>query len=80
MWGCPAAGPQAAADFGQLVRGLRVQAELSQKDLADRVGTTQSAIARMENGSAEPKIATLERLAEALNTELTLRVDGRVAQ
>lgn len=43
-----------------------MQAGLSQREFAERIGTTQSAVARMEKGEAEPKFCTLEKLAEAL--------------
>lgn len=43
---------------------------LSQRELADLCGTTQSAIARFESGSRPPKLDTLLRIAAALDCEL----------
>ncbi|MDN2566803.1 helix-turn-helix domain-containing protein [Aquibium sp. A9E412] len=55
-----------------LVRA-RMKARLSQAELARRIGTTQSAIARLEGGGVSPTLATLRRYAEATGT--VLRVD-----
>ena len=46
--------------FRELVYQLRVDAGLTQVELARRMGTTQSAIARMENGGTRPTLETLE--------------------
>jgi ribosome-binding protein aMBF1 (putative translation factor) len=54
------------------IRALREARGLSQRDLAELVGTTQSAIARLEGGHVSPTLATLDRIAEALNVELSL--------
>ncbi|MBN4051127.1 MAG: transcriptional regulator [Alkaliphilus sp.] len=48
---------------------LRTQKGFSQKDLADRVGTKQSAISRLENGTYNPSILFLNKLARALDKE-----------
>ncbi|MCB1019674.1 MAG: helix-turn-helix transcriptional regulator [Acidobacteria bacterium] len=50
----------------------RTRAGLTQAELAERMKTTQSAIARLEGGRARPSTQTLERLAAATGT--TLRV------
>ena len=43
---------------------LRLNAGLSQAELASMMGTQQPAIARLEKGQTEPQISTIERLAE----------------
>lgn len=48
----------------------RGELNLSQRELAELCGTTQSAIARFESGARPPKIDTLIRIAEALDCEL----------
>ena len=57
----------------------RAAANLTQAVLARRIGTTQSAIARLEGGRVSPSFATLRRYAEATGTRLTVdlvRADG----
>jgi transcriptional regulator with XRE-family HTH domain len=50
---------------------------LSQKELAELTGTTQSAIARLESGGRPPRIDTLLGIAEALDCELTVDLRPR---
>ena len=54
------------------IRALREKKGLSQRELAERVGTTQSAIARLKAGNISPSLATLDRIAHALGAELTV--------
>jgi transcriptional regulator with XRE-family HTH domain len=50
---------------------------LSQADLAELVGTTQSAIARLESGGRPPRIDTLLRIANALDADLHIELLDR---
>ena len=52
--------------------GARAAAGLSQAELAARMGTTQSAIARLKSGRVWPSTKTLRRLAEATGTKLRI--------
>lgn len=54
------------------IRALREARGLSQRELAERVGTTQSAIARLEGGNISPSLPTLDKIAEALGAELSV--------
>ena len=54
------------------VRALREARGLSQRELAELVGTTQSAIARLEGGNVSPSLPTLDKIAEALDAELSV--------
>ncbi|HZU74249.1 MAG TPA: helix-turn-helix transcriptional regulator [Acidimicrobiales bacterium] len=54
------------------IRALREKKGLSQRELAERIGTTQSAIARLEAGTNSPSLVTLERVAGALGAEVSL--------
>ena len=54
------------------IRALREKKGLSQRELAERIGTTQSAIARLEGGNVSPSLPTLDRIAHALDAELTV--------
>jgi transcriptional regulator with XRE-family HTH domain len=74
-WVCPG-GPEVSesTDFGRLIREVRLNSGMSQRELGERIGTTQSAIARLESGDAQPKIGTLQKLAEAFDRDLHLYV------
>lgn len=50
---------------------------LSQRELADLCGTTQSAIARLERGRRPPRVDTLLRIANALDCELVVELRSR---
>lgn len=54
----------------------RAAAGVTQAEVAERIGTTQSAIARLESGRGKhsPSIATLEKYAHALGCRLELRL------
>ena len=58
------------SQFQDLVYRLRTEAGLTQAELAERMGTTQSAVARMEGGGVQPTLETLEKLAVAVGQEL----------
>ena len=53
-----------------LIAQKRKQAKISQKELAQKIGTTQSNVARMEAGNQNFSMITLEKIADALNSEL----------
>jgi transcriptional regulator with XRE-family HTH domain len=50
---------------------------ISQRELAELCGTTQSAIARVERGARPPRIDTLARIAAALDCELAVELRPR---
>ncbi len=56
----------------QLLREARRRAGLSQRELAERLGTTQSSIARMESGAISPTFATLRSAIEACGFEIRI--------
>ena len=45
---------------------------LSQTEVAGRMGTSQSAVARIETGEIDAKISTLQRYAQAIGSELEI--------
>ncbi|MGB8841868.1 MAG: helix-turn-helix transcriptional regulator [Aliidongia sp.] len=53
----------------------RVCAGLTQEQLAQRMGTKQSVIARLESGRRMPGVRTLERFAAATGTRLVVRFE-----
>ena len=69
-----------AAERRQLVEelaGLRKAARLSQTEVAARMGTSQSAVARLESGDADVRASTLERYAAAIGSQITWRPQAR---
>jgi predicted XRE-type DNA-binding protein len=63
---------------GRLVRELAEQrqaAGLSQTEVAARMGTSQSAVARLESGTADVRASTLERYAAAVGGQITWKLD-----
>jgi transcriptional regulator with XRE-family HTH domain len=61
--------------FGARLRELRAAADLSQRELAKRCGTSAAAISNFEAGNNAPTLGTLVRLAEALECDVTELVD-----
>ena len=53
---------------------LRLKKKLSQKELAEKIGTKQSAISRFERGFVNPSISFLARLASALGKRLVVEI------
>jgi len=54
---------------------LRMDHHLSQEALASRVGTSKSAISRLESGRHAPNLATLERVARAFGRRVSISFD-----
>jgi transcriptional regulator with XRE-family HTH domain len=67
------------ARIAEQVEEQRRARQLSQKQLAELVGTTQSAIARLESGGRPPRIDTLLRIANALDCELEIELRPRTS-
>ncbi len=61
---------QSARQIGTLVRDARRHHGLTQTQLADRLGTSQSAVARIEQGAQNLTLELLGRLSAALDSEL----------
>lgn len=57
----------------------RTRAGLSQSEVARRMGTTQSVVARLESGNRPPSLRTVERFAQALGGHAVLRIEGVTA-
>lgn len=66
-------------ELGRQVRELRESVGISQRELAARMGTTQSVIARLEAGGSKPSLSTLERVAEAVGKTVEVRFRERAA-
>ena len=59
-------------DLARLVIKHRAALGISQQDLANRIGTSHSAVSRLESGRHKTSVATLQRVAEALGVRLVL--------
>jgi predicted transcriptional regulator len=70
-----------AAEFA-IARELiaaRARAGLSQSEVAERMGTTQSVVARLESGKRPPSMRTVERFAQAVGGHLVMRIEQQAA-
>lgn len=52
---------------------LRKQNQLTQEELAKKIGTKQPVLSRIETGTVKPSLDVLERIAKALGTRLEIR-------
>lgn len=78
MGGAP--GPDERELFGLIAERVAERRRawgVSQRELAELCGTTQSAIARVERGARPPRIDTLARIAAALDCELAIELRPR---
>jgi transcriptional regulator with XRE-family HTH domain len=62
---------------GTLIRDARREAGLTQAELAVRLGTTQSAIARLERPDSNPRVSTLEAALRAAGRRLDVSAPAR---
>lgn len=59
-----------ATEVGTIIRKLRIEQGLTQKQLGEACGIAEPTIRRYELGKLNPKFETLERIAEALNADV----------
>ena len=64
---------QPEMDIMRAILDARIQAGLTQSQLSERSGISQADISRLENGTRNPSLALLKRLAEAMDS--TLRIE-----
>ena len=67
-------------NYSDKIRNLRIQRGLTQMELAERIGTSQSSITSWECGRREPDFSTFRKLADFFNVPLSalLPTDGEV--
>lgn len=53
----------------------RIKARLTQADVAERMGTTQSTVARLEGGKAAPSLRSLQRYAQAVGCRAVVHLE-----
>lgn len=69
--------PTTSFNVSKLIRRLRKEAGLTQSELAERVGTTQSVISRLENDDYEGhSLSMLYRISAALSRKIALTATG----
>jgi len=56
----------------EMIIKRRIESRLSQKELAQRIGTKQSAISRLESGTYNPSLSFLKKVADALDARLKI--------
>lgn len=71
---------QDVPSVGEQIRRLRVAAGLTQCELANRMGSTQPAVAHLEAGRRAPMLATLEKVARALGQDLVVMLPSGLAE
>jgi DNA-binding XRE family transcriptional regulator len=61
-------------DFIRMLIKKRMEKGLSQEELAERIGTRQSAISRLESGRYNPSFKILRKIAQALDSEIKISI------
>lgn len=61
-------------EIGYQIARLRILQGLTQEELAERVGTRQPSIARLESGRSLPSLSFLEKIADALDAKMEIRI------
>ncbi len=65
-------------EFRRALIRARLDASLTQTGLAERMNTTQSAIARLEAGKSAPNLSTLIKLVDVLGVDISIAPGGEV--
>jgi len=67
-------------ELGRQILDLRLQRGWTQRELAQRAGTRQANISRLENAQLNPSVDTLQRIADALGVQLAVSLCEPVTQ
>lgn len=62
--------------IGQKIKAVREQKELTQKEVADKIGVTKQFYGRVENGKTNPTLKTLTAITDVLNCKIDLVVNN----
>lgn len=63
---------KASVRFAESVRMARAQRRWSQQDVAEKAGTTADRVSQIESGLIDPRLSTVERIADALGITVTI--------
>ncbi|MBD2752624.1 helix-turn-helix domain-containing protein [Spirosoma validum] len=66
-----------AEQVGELIKQTRKEKGLTQKELGEKIGVSESMINKYESGKQNPTIATLSKIIEALGVRLKISVEKR---
>lgn len=73
----------ALADEFEMARELiaaRTKAGMTQDEVAQRMGTTQSVVARLESGKRMPSLRTVQRYAQAIGARAVVRLESKATR
>lgn len=59
--------------ISQLIEA-RIKNKMTQQDVAKKIGTKQSAIARLESGNVNPSLELLQKIAQVMGYKLTIHL------
>ncbi len=62
--------------YGQMVKWLREQNKMTQKELAEKIGSTQPALARLENTTKSPSLRRMLKISNVFNLEMSAPTFG----
>ena len=62
-------------DIARELIAARTRAGMTQTDVAERMGTTQSTVARLEGGKAAPSLRSVQRYAQAVGARAVVRLE-----
>ena len=60
-------------DLGKKLKKIRLQHDLTQDDIADKLAITKSTVSRLENGKIDPSYLQLVEYAEAIGCSFQMR-------
>ena len=66
--------------FGKLIKDLRKKHNLTQKDLADKLGVTYQAVSKWENGLNMPDTALIKKISDDFGISLNEMLEGNYRQ
>ena len=61
--------------IGKNLKDARFRAGLTQAELAEKSGTTQTTVARIERDAVQPEVTTIRKLASALGVSISDLLD-----
>ena len=64
-------------EIASAIIDARIKRKISQEELAKRMGTGQAVISRLEGANAKPSLSLIQRLADALNLKVELKLTPR---